>query len=724
MVQLLIGVALLTLVLVCNGAIPGFMSPTTGQLFWTTGFSQSFANDGLTIFASNFGLPKPAAIAFGLAGALPIAVLIRIGIHPIDAYTIVFAGWLIVAFIGAYSLVRHLGGNQAISLLCATIWGTMPVIWMHNTYSMLALGIALLPFYVNAALRLLSREVIRLPTYILFLAVCVIAVFMDGYTYVMFAVATATIFLVTLIEMRANWTMLVLTRFPVVAIGFIASYWLYISYLGKHKFEVAPLDFFRGFGASIEFLFVATKEILLLPDLIGLSVERREDQYFGDASTYSSTFAIPIAIAGMISLIVRAGKVSNRTIFALLALFGFYMCLGPSFKFLVHRPEGLSNLMPAELALGPTGTGWLSENAPGFKNMRASYRWIALGIFGAWGLLTIMVSQRDLRPTAILCLATVALFNVPSVASLYQYVMHRRMNIAIDNDVEKMRPYFKAGETVAILPYRNDFLANYISARLDIKTYNIGGDKNLFEAIKHWPRTMRRFHMGIIDDDYPKNITALLENEDADAVVLPYFDLLAAAHRWPYPLSFENQLKNVAATVQRNPRIAASYGEQFAVLRLKEGLKGLGDTNVVLYVNQSDSPIAAGFTEPNVFDDEGWYPLEPAGVWSKGKSNLVLNLKAALGTSAQVQLKFMPYTPHPDDKMTVKVSVHGKTVLDREYIGHTPVAIETIAIPFDMIDEKGNVQLTFEVTPLHSPVDDGIADARHLGILLQSVSIR
>ena len=166
-----------------------------------------------------------------------------------------FAGWLIVAFIGAYSLVRHLGGNQAISLLCATIWGTMPVIWMHNTYSMLALGIALLPFYVNAALRLLSREVIRLPTYILFLAVCVIAVFMDGYTYVMFAVATATIFLVTLIEMRANWTMLVLTRFPVVAIGFIASYWLYISYLGKHKFEVAPLDFFRGFGASIEFSF-------------------------------------------------------------------------------------------------------------------------------------------------------------------------------------------------------------------------------------------------------------------------------------------------------------------------------------------------------------------------------------------------------------------------------------------------------------------------------------
>ena len=725
LVELLIGVALLSIVLISNGAIPGYMSPTTALLFWTTGFSQSFANNGLTIFASNFGLPEPASIAFGLAGAFPIAVLVKIGVHPIEAYTTVFATWLIVAFVGAYSLVRHLNGDRAVSLICATIWGTMPVVWIHNHYSMVALGMALLPFYVNAVIRLVRCEVITLPSYVLFFAACLIAVFMDGYTYVMFAVATAIISLVTLIERRTDWVMLVLTRFSAVAIGFISSYWLYISYLGKDEFDVEPLDFFRGWGASIEFLMVATKGFLLVPDLIGLSTVRTPDQYFGDQSTFISTFAMPVAFAGMVCLIVRAGKTSDRTIFALLAVFGFYMCLGPSFKFLVDRPEGFSQLMPAEFSLGPTGTGWISENVPGFKNMRASYRWIALGIFGAWSLLAILASQRQLRQTANLCLAIVALFNVPTISSLHSYVQFRRTAFAIDSDVERMRPYFKAGETVAMLPYRNDFLANYIAARLDIKTYNVGGDKNLVDARKNWPRTMRRFKLGVIDERYPRNITALLENEDADAVVLPYFDLFEAANRWPYPLSFETQLRDVAATVGGNARIAAIFGKQFAILRLKEGLKGLGDTAfATLKVNQSKSPIAAGATDPNVFDDEGWYPLESTGVWSKGKSNLIVNLNAVLGTSGQLQLQFTPYAPRPDVKMTVRVSVHGKTVLEREFIGPTLEVTESIPISSSMIDERGNVQLTFDIAPLHSPLEYGSPDARHLGIMLHSVSIR
>ncbi|RUU64600.1 hypothetical protein EOD04_20715, partial [Mesorhizobium sp. M2C.T.Ca.TU.009.01.2.1] len=134
-----------------NGALPGLMVPTTGQAIWMLGFAQSFAN-GLSIYATNFGLPSPAPISFGLAAALPTALFLKIGIPPADAYSLTFAIWFGVAFYGAYRFVRHIGGRSGISLLCALLWLTAPVIWVHADYSMVSLGIALLPAYFYTAL--------------------------------------------------------------------------------------------------------------------------------------------------------------------------------------------------------------------------------------------------------------------------------------------------------------------------------------------------------------------------------------------------------------------------------------------------------------------------------------------------------------------------------------------------------------------------------------------
>ena len=58
--------------------------------------------------AANFGAPQLAPISFGLAGAYPAAILIRLGLNPSDAYTAMFALWLSVAVLGAlsYGLAR------------------------------------------------------------------------------------------------------------------------------------------------------------------------------------------------------------------------------------------------------------------------------------------------------------------------------------------------------------------------------------------------------------------------------------------------------------------------------------------------------------------------------------------------------------------------------------------------------------------------------------------
>ena len=76
------------------------------------------------------------------------------------------------------------------------------------------------------------------------------------------------------------------------------------------------------------------------------------------------------------------------------------------------------------------------------------------------------------------------------------------------------------------MPYRNDFMVNYVAPRLGIRTYNIGQDKQLVAAREHWPETMRQFREGEIDSGFADRVLLLLAGRDADAVVLPYIDML------------------------------------------------------------------------------------------------------------------------------------------------------------------------------------------------------
>ena len=397
----------LAFVLFLHGAVPFFATPTLTQALWTTGFSQSFLNESVfSIHARNIGAPEPAAMVFGLAGAWSAAVFIKLGLHPADGYSAMVAFWLPVGFFSAYKIGRFFGAQHLMAILGAVLWMSMPIIWMHAHYSMVSLGIGLLPFYFWVALNLfLCTPGLPKPSFLyvgMYVAAALIAVFMDGYSFMMFAVGASLLCAYIIIAFPECRKRMFLVGIPVHVLSFGLAYFFYTSYIGKTEFESPPIDYFRGWGLDLSFIVIPTRGIHWVFDILGLSAARSNNLYFGDSSVWVTAFCLPIVLAGLFSWwrVRRHTKIASGLL--LLAAFGFYMALGPSLKINSTKPEVMqrvkpgqqSEMMPPEMAIAPTGSAWISENLPGFRSVRATYRWSALGMFGLWMLFVQLIGKK------------------------------------------------------------------------------------------------------------------------------------------------------------------------------------------------------------------------------------------------------------------------------------------------------------------------------------------
>lgn len=715
------GALFLSLVLVVNGAIPGYMAPTSGQLFWLIGFSESFVNTG-SLYAQNFGLPEPAAPAFGLAASLPAAVLLKVGSTPAAAYGSVFALWLTVAFAGAYHFAQSHGVSHRSALTGALIWCTFPIAWSHNGYATLALGIVLLPTYFFSAKNIVVEK-ISILTIIAFVITAIISVFMDGYTFVMYAAGTCIFFGAVLLNQIRTPHVDLLYRFFIIAAGFGCAYGLYAIYQGVLEFDTAPTDFFRGWGASIEFFMVPTSRVLALPDLLGLSDVRYAKNYFGDSSTYVTTFCAFIVVFAMLGAVKIKEHKLLLLAYGVIAIAGFYMALGPTVKFLTYRPIGASQFMDASEGWFSTGSAIITDNLPGFRNMRASYRWTALGMLGCWAIYVLMLASARLsaRVKAGMSLTLLA-FNIPSPAQIENNRRSYNMVVDLTKEVESWRYFFREGETVAFLPYGNDFLINYAASALDIRTYNIGGDKNLAAARRHWPDEMRAFEIGQTGPFFELNVRAFLESGKTNAVAFPYISLLWAPHKWPAPTHRKKELFAVAKALEADARYVAEYGNYFAVVRLADGLKPAG----AAFVANSIKPIGL-HVSPRVINDtldpkhlwgRGWHNSEPNGTWSReGDASIRVNL-SDISASEKIRLTYTVFAPG-GECTDVIIRSGTNDIVNREYCG-VEVYL-TADLPVGEVIPSG--QINFIVGELRSPADHGSADGRQLGVFLHSISV-
>lgn len=722
----------LIFVFLVHGAVPFVAMPTLGEAVWAMGFSQSFVNDSiLSIHAANFGLPEPAVPAFGLAGIYPAGLLIAAGLHPSDAYSAMVAAWFGLAFYGAWRIGLTSGLSFPLATLGAVLWMGMPIIWTHASLSMLSLGVALLPFYFWCASRLFddppetSRE--RTKTAAWYVGACVLAVFMDGYTFMMFAVGSSILAAYIFLHFAERRGHLLRFAFPMHVSGFALAYVLYALYVGRLQFDPSALEVFRSFGVDLAFLAIPTKGVFWVWDALGLSIPRSDATHFGDGSVWNTTFSMPLIIFGLVAWWKTRGQVRLASAFLILALFGFYMALGPSLKVNSTKSEAMQRaspgqmsaaIMPAELAVAPTGNAWIYEHVPGFRNMRAAYRWSALGVFGFWVLLLFLLAKAHGRGKAIVVttMGLLLLANLPHVDKNWVAdKTSRDMFKQIDTDlVADMKGALRKGELIAFLPYGNDFLVNYLASRANIRTYNIGGDKNLVIASQHWPQAMRHYGMNRIDSDLAELILLMLSIQKADAVVVPYIDMLWSAHAWPAPLKYKNDLVPVIDALKASGYVHVDQREYYALVR-RVSDKAIPFSYPLVVAERSTSLLRAL--------GPGWHDLEKEHVWSKKRAELELPIpeNCSPGKCSAV-LSFSVFGATETRPMRVIFkSADGDSKTLPAVIARSG-AVQNVSIPLPV--GRSSNTLIVEIPEATSPNElQGSPDKRVLGIAFRTVEL-
>lgn len=561
--------------LVLQGSIPFTGLTTLGQLVAVVGYPISFLNDGGTmLYATNMGYPSLASMSTLLAPALMMEVFLACRFAAQDAFNFTFLLWYLLGYLGAYGMARRSGIEVGNSALLALLWMSFPMVWNSSGYSHLHFGMVLLPFLFHLCIRCMDIAVDgRLRSLWLYPVATLLAVFTDGYAFMFFAVGSSILLVHQVATRRDSRAQFLKVILPLHAASFAAAYAAFAVYIGKSEYTSAPLDFFRGWAVDLAFLVRPSQGVHWFWDSIGFSVPRSGVSLFGDASVWISSFVLPMALVGAV-VYWRARKgFALAGAMALVALFGLYMAMGPSVKMDVTKAPEMGVMMPASDALISTGNAFLSEKVPGFRSMRASYRWIALCFLGLWGIFLGYIAtkgNKDSISGKIIIVVLIVLF-VPDIGGViekktdyYRQFLEMKEDLipGLNNDLSR-------GEIVAFLPWGNDFIVNYLAAETGVKAYNVGGDKNVDAVAIGWPQSLRELSKRNLNSYYAARVLKFMASSEVDAVIIPYFDMLWAAHNWPYPLKNLEELRLVLHDLKELGYVDVVERDYYSVVRLK-----------------------------------------------------------------------------------------------------------------------------------------------------------
>jgi hypothetical protein len=570
------GLGVLALVLLAHGAVPGQIG-ATDDAFLTQGAilcEHQLGMDALTSSCHAFGEPLGYPLLTNGPTIAIGTIAMRLGASLNGAYLIASAVIDIVALAGGYALGRRLGVRRPVALWAAALYLLAPTTLGLIGFPGTGAGFDLLPCYALADLIVLERLERRRSRVLVavvaaYVAVRVLALFMDGYSFVASIVVSLSLWLFYRRDLKSKRRWLELA--VILAANGIAVL-LYKLYQGG-SYPLSPLPVFRTMGLDIHTL-VAPTQVQWIPAALGWTSD--PTRLWGDGSNsaynYVSIACVALAIYGVRS---RFGP-------ALLCagVIALVVALGPALKVDDVRPAGsmVANsayAMPARAATFELPWGNLFTKIPGLNETRAPYRW-----FGVTRLMVLMLAalgverglRRDRPRLLVLALAVLAtlelLPNLPALGRIYR-AQNRVVRTLTDSVGQELRGLTHPGELAFFLnvdPAQDDFLVNYLAPYAGLRTFNAGGDKNVYLAMQHWPPQITALATSPVT---PTAVETALADRQVNVILAPLFDLHTAVFSWPPTAAERAQALRSYRAIFNDPRLTVQRRRWMVSIRLR-----------------------------------------------------------------------------------------------------------------------------------------------------------
>lgn len=514
-------------------------------------------------------------------------------LSPHVAYHVVSLGILAASLWGCFKLFSFFATRWA-ALFGAFLYLISFTIFGQSSFGTTMHGFILLPlflfidcaFYVHL-LKNGSTKRWRIVALLLFAAVIFTkstSIFLDGYSFVMYSLASGLLLAVFCWRHRRRWTRLALLLGGYCSASAIA-YFLYSKYVpGGGEFSVMPIDFFRGQGIDLVSL-VLPRMGLWISDVLGYATRWDPYAFYGDGSNVNFSFLgyTTVVFIGLCLLFIRARK--NVLLIGLIitASAAFLLSLGPSLKINDQRPAeqyrtGVPRfddyLMPADAATINLHTDFIYQSVPGIKNMRQVSRWIVLVklcLAGVAAFVTSMLWTKKYKFAAVLLVSLALIEMSPNYPKLFQKYAsaHDQLDSFNATAVSELKTLTNPGETVFFLSTENDYLGKYLAIAAGTPTYTTSGDKNIEIVAPHWPQEIKELRK---NQNVSENLKRIIDNGTVNAVIVPFFSLRAGSYNWPPSAQEVAKKKENASELASSGDLELSYqeGDWFGVLRKKD----------------------------------------------------------------------------------------------------------------------------------------------------------
>jgi len=545
-----------------NGVVPGRSLPSLGIFYTFSARAESLNHGGFLHYPSHFGYPFGAPVAFGLPANYIQALWQKIpGINTADAYASMCCCFLLGSYFGCYKLLKSFQIQTPLCIIGTTTFLCSPFIIGHGGYAALMLAFSLLPTSILIDRRLLeifsdphSSHKQLVGWAIIFATSRIFFIFLDGYTFMISNIFIGSHLLIgcTALARRKNW--LSIFRYSICIItGICLAYAAYTTYMPSAKsYHVASSGFLRAQGVDLATLIWPFNQPSLLTEIFKLGPSATGWQFYGDGSNAFNNYIGAGLLAAIFGLLaVRHIKQISPLLVAGSSC--LILAMGPSIKFNSQRPVESqpatpsikSYTMPASETLLNLHTEKIYKSIPGLKNMRSTYRWLlgAKVVILALGIIGIGHLYKKKHPLfATICLLLLVTDGITAPHNRLKIFENHYHNFErFDSEVvTPLRNSIKPGSLLLFVSTENDFLAGYIAAKLNCRTYNVGGDKNLIIAQQYWPGEVKTIRE---KRDLMESASALNNKGELDYLIFPHFNLRWSSYSWPPSQAQTNMLR-------------------------------------------------------------------------------------------------------------------------------------------------------------------------------------